>query len=108
MVSGSVIDYDPEDDGYDDYYDEIDTDDSTELTPHQEDFTQVDIEQDPQKKAQSLLDDLLNLSCAAPLEEVHDMALNSGLEATDILKLAEESETCFVDWISGHIRCKDA
>jgi len=36
------------------------------------------------------------------------MALHSGLEATDILKLAEASETCFVDWISGHIRCKDA
>ena len=108
MVSGSVIDYDPEDDDYDGYYDEIETDDSPELTPHLEDFTQIDIEQDPQKKAQSLLDDLLNLSCAAPLEEVHDMALNSGLEATDILKLAEASETCFVDWISGHIRCKDA
>ena len=104
MVSGPVIDYDPEDDGYDDDY----YDDSTRLTPHLDDFTQTDIEQDPQKKAQSLLDDLLNLSCAAPLEEVHDMALNSGLEATEILKLAEESETCFVDWISGHIRCKDA
>ena len=104
MVSGPIIDYDPEDDDrYDDRYEY-----SPELTPHLDDFTQTDIEQDPQKKAQSLLDDLLNLSCEAPLEEVHDMALHSGLEATDILKLAESSETCFVDWISGHIRCKDA
>ena len=103
MVSGPVIDYDPEDDGYDDYYEN-----QPVLTPHLDDFTQTDIEQDPQKKAQSLLDDLLNLSCEAPLEEVHDMALHSGLEATDILKLAESSETCFIDWISGHIRCKDA
>ena len=103
MVSGSVIDYDPEDDGYEGYYE-----DSTQLTPHLDDFTQTDIEQDPAKKAQSLLDELLDMSCEPPLNEVHDMALHSGLEATDILKLAEASEPCFVDWISGYIRCKDA
>jgi len=110
MVSGPVIDYDPEDDDrYERYYEDEDNYEDTQpaLTPHLDDFTRTDIEQDPLKKAQSLLDDLLDLSCEAPLHEVHDMALHSGLEATDILKLAEASDTCFIDWISGHIRCKD-
>ena len=69
--------------------------------------TQAAIEQDPLKKARALLDELLEMSCEVPLYEVQEMAEDSGVKASEVLGLVEESESCFVDWMTGHIRCND-
>jgi len=70
-------------------------------------FTQPEIEQDPLKKARELLDELLDMSCEVPLSEVRDLAEDSGVSASEVLGWAEKSDTCFVDWVSGHIRCSE-
>ena len=70
--------------------------------PHLDDFTQ-----DPLTKAQGLLDDLLDASCEVPLKEVNQMAIDVGISTADLLVWAEKSETCHVDYLSGHIRCSD-
>jgi len=102
MVSSPSLDYDPEDE---DQY-RVPTMPPV-LTPHLDDFTQPGIEQDPLKKARDLLDELLDMSCEVPLHEVNDMAQEVGITTADILGWAEKSESCYVDWMSGHIRCKD-
>lgn len=100
MVSSPSLDYEPEDDRYEDTPAET-------LTPHLDDFTAPATAQDPLKKARDLLDELLEMSCEVPLYEVNDMAEDAGVKASEILSAVEKSETCFVDWMSGHIRCND-
>ena len=68
----------------------------TSLTPHLDDFTAKDI-----------LDELLEASCEVPLQDVNDMAIDAGFNTSDVLQLAEKSETCHVDYLTGHIRCND-
>jgi hypothetical protein len=80
----------------------LDEDNELELTPHLDDFTQ-----DPLSKARGLLDDLLDASCEVPLKEVNEMASDVGISTADLLVWAEKSETCYVDYLSGHIRCSD-
>jgi hypothetical protein len=102
MVSSPSLDYDPEDE---DPYRVPPR--APVLTPHLPDFTQPEVEHDPLGKARKLLDELLDMSCEVPLHEVNDMAEEVGLTTSDILSWAEKSESCYVDWMSGHIRCKD-
>ena len=102
MVSSTSLDYEPEDD---DQY-QIPAA-SPLITPHQPDFTQPEVEEDPLKKARDLLDELLDMSCEVPLHEVNEMAEESGVKTSEILNWAEQSDSCFVDWMSGHIRCND-
>lgn len=73
------------------------------LTPHLDDFT----EDSPLVKARTLLDELLDATCEIPLGDINDMATAVGVETTDLLAWATNSDTCFVDWSSGHIRCQD-
>jgi|TARA_Y100000310_G_scaffold64221_1_gene59762 hypothetical protein len=73
-----------------------------ELAPHLDDFTQ-----DPFTVARGKLDDLLDASCEVPLKEVNQMATDVGISTADLLLWAEKSETCHVDYLSGHIRCSD-
>ena len=80
----------------------LDEDNELELTPHLDDFIQ-----DPLSKARGLLDDLLDASCEVPLKEVNEMASDVGISTADLLVWAEKSETCYVDYLSGHIRCSD-
>ncbi len=101
MVSNASLDYEPEDN------DQYTPAASPWLTPHLDDFTQPEIEQDPLAKARDLLDQLLDMSCEVPLHEVSDMAEDAGVKTTDILNWAETSDSCYVDWISGHIRCNE-
>ena len=82
--------------------DSLDDDSELAATPHLDDFPQ-----DPLTKARGLLDDLLDASCEVPLKEVNQMALDVGISTADLLVWAEKSETCFVDYLSGHIRCSD-
>ena len=102
MVSSPSLDYEPEDD---DQY-QIPAA-SPLITPHLPEFTQPEVEEDPLKKARDLLDELLDMSCEVPLYEVNDLAADAGVKASEILGAVENSETCFVDWMSGHIRCND-
>ena len=104
MVSSPSLDYEPEDD--DQYQYRIRTAPPV-LTPHLDDLTQPEIEQEPLKKARELLDELLKMSCEVPLAEVNDMAEDSGVKTSEVLSWAEKSDSCFVDWLSGHIRCID-
>jgi len=100
MVSDASLDFDPEDEG------QYQTPAMAPMfTPSLEDFTQPEIEQDPLKKARDLLDELLDMSCEIPLHEVNDLAEDAGVHTSEILNLAEKSDSCFVDWITGHIRC---
>ena len=69
-------------------------------TPHLDDFTQ-----DPFTVARGKLDDLLDASCEVPLTDVNQMASDVGISTADLLVWAEKSETCHVDYLSGHIRC---
>ena len=98
MVSSPSLDYDPEDE--DPYR-------VPPMPPVQLDLQEPAAEPDPLKKARDLLDELLDMSCEVPLQEVNEMAEEVGITTSDILAWAEKSETCFVDWMSGHIRCKD-
>ena len=82
--------------------DSLDDDSELELIPHLDDFPQ-----DPFTKARGLLDDLLDASCEVPLKEVSQMASDVGISTADLLVWAEKSETCHVDYLSGHIRCSD-
>jgi len=100
MVSSPSLDYDPEDE---DQYKVPAM--PPVLIPNMPDFTEPYL--DPLKKARFLLDELLEMSCEVPLHEVNNMAKNSGVETSEILNWAEKSDSCFVDWISGHIRCND-
>jgi hypothetical protein len=102
MVSSPRLDYEPEDDNQ---Y-KIPTMPPL-LTPHLEDFAQPEVAPDPLAKARDLLDELLDMSCEVPLQEVNEMAEAVGITTSDILSWAEKSETCHVDWMSGHIRCND-
>jgi hypothetical protein len=72
------------------------------LTPHLDDFIQ-----DSFTTARGLLDDLLDASCEVPLKEVSKMATDVGISTADLLVWAEKSDTCYVDYLSGHIRCSD-
>jgi len=65
------------------------------------------VDGDPLFKARTLLDELLDATCEIPLGDINDMATAVGVETTDLLAWATNSETCFVDWTSGHIRCQD-
>jgi len=104
MVSSPSIDYDPEDDEEEeDKYAPV----AAPFAPPLNDFTQPEIEQDPLKKARDLLDELLDMSCEVPLHEVSDMAEDAGVATSAILNWAEKSDSCYVDWISGHIRCNE-
>jgi hypothetical protein len=105
MVSSPSIDYDPGDDDEEDKYAPVAA--VAPFAPHLNDFTQPEIEQDPLKKARDLLDELLDMSCEVPLHEVSDMAEDAGVTTSEILNWAEKSDSCYVDWISGHIRCND-
>jgi len=98
MVSSPSLDYEPEDN---------DQAEMPHLTQRLDDSTQPEIEQDPLKKARALLDELLDMSCEVPLHEVHDMAEDAGVTASEVLGWAEKSDSCFVDWMSGHIRCNE-
>ena len=102
MVSSQSLEYDPEDD---DQY-AIPTMPPA-LTPHLPDFTPMENREDPLTKARELLDELLDMSCEVPLHEVNEMAEEAGLTASEVLGWAEKSDTCFIDWMSGHIRCND-
>jgi len=73
------------------------------LTPHLDDFA----EGDPLLKARNLLDELLDATCEIPLGDINEMATAVGVETTDLLAWAAKSDSCFVDWASGHIRCQD-
>ena len=77
--------------------------DEPTLTPHLDDFT----EESPLFKARLLLDELLDATCEVPLSDINDMAVNVGVNTTDLLAWATKSESCFVDWASGHIRCQE-
>jgi len=66
-----------------------------------------DFTQDPLAVARGKLDDLLDASCEVPLKEVSQMATDVGISTADLLVWAEKSETCHVDYLSGHIRCSD-
>ena len=102
MVSSPSLDYEPEDN------DQYQIPAALPLlTSHLPEFTPPEVEEDPLKKARDLLDELLDMSCEVPLHEVNDMAEEVGLTTSDILSWAEKSESCYVDWMSGHIRCKD-
>ena len=73
------------------------------LAPYQADLT----DGDPLFKARTLLDELLDATCEIPLGDINEMATAVGVETTDLLAWAANSETCYVDWTSGHIRCQD-
>ena len=77
--------------------------DEPALTPHLDDFT----EEGPLFKARVLLDELLDATCEVPLSDINDMAVEVGVDTTDLLAWATKSESCFVDWTSGHIRCQE-
>ena len=98
MVSSPSLDYEPEDENQ--YQ-------IPAASRHLPDFTQPEVAEDPLKKARDLLDELLDMSCEVPLYEVNDLAADAGVKASEILGAVENSETCFVDWMSGHIRCND-
>jgi|GEM_PF-4268782 len=55
------------------------------------------------------LDDLLHLllaaSCEVPLAEVKRAADEAGVRPSDILKQAEDSDRCYVDYETGFVRC---
>ena len=104
MVSQPSLDYEPEDDAQHQYTPA----ETLPLTPHLDDFTQPANELDHLKNARALLDELLEMSCEVPLHEVNDMAEDSGVKTSEILQLAEQSDSCFIDWFSGHIRCSDS
>ena len=98
MVSSPSLEYDPEDE---DQYRVPPT------PPTQLGLQEPAAELDPLEKARKLLDELLEMSCEVPLHEVNDMAEDSGVKTSEILNWAEKSDSCFIDWISGHIRCND-
>lgn len=56
-------------------------------------------------EANTKLQELLGESCELPLSRVRDLAQEHGIRAIDLLGRAEGSETCFVDYDTGHIRC---
>ena len=64
-------------------------------------------EDSPLFKAHTLLDELLDATCEVPLSDINDLAETVGVDTTDLLAWATKSESCFVDWASGHIRCQD-
>ena len=102
MVSSPSLDYEPEDN------DQYQIPAALPLlTSHLPEFTPPEVEEDPLKKARDLLDELLDMSCEVPLHEVNEMAEESGVKTSEILNWAEQSDSCFVDWMSGHIRCND-
>jgi hypothetical protein len=108
MVSSPSLDYDPEDEDQYQYRVPAMTSRPEPLfAPHLNDFNESETVSNPLDKARDLLDGLLDLSCEVPLEEVNDMAKEVGITTSDLLNWAEKSETCHVDWISGHIRCND-
>ena len=103
MVSSPSLDYEPEENDDQEY-----TPAETQtLLPGLDTFAPLATERDPLKKARDLLDELLEMSCEVPLSEVHDMAEESGVTASEVLGWAEKSDSCFVDWMSGHIRCNE-
>jgi len=77
--------------------------DEPALTPHLDDFN----EDSPLFKAHTLLDELLDATCEVPLSDINDLAETVGVDTTDLLAWATKSESCFVDWTSGHIRCQE-
>jgi hypothetical protein len=78
--------------------------DEPQLTPHLDDFS---ADENPLLKAQTLMEELLDATCEVPLSDINTMATTVGVDTTDLLAWATKSETCFVDWSSGHIRCQD-
>ena len=96
--------------------------DESLLAPHLDDFNSEEnpllkeliapyqanlVDGDPLFKAHTLLDELLDATCEIPLGDINEMATAVGVETTDLLAWAANSETCYVDWTSGHIRCQD-
>ena len=43
--------------------------------------------------------------CQLPIREVWEAATDAGLATPDLLTWAEQSETCYVDYVNGLIRC---
>ena len=75
-----------------------------ELAPHLDDFNP---DENPLLRAQTLMEELLDATCEVPLSDINTMATTVGVDTTDLLAWATKSETCFVDWSSGHIRCQE-
>ena len=59
------------------------------LVPHLDDFT----EEGPLFKARVLLDELLDATCEVPLSDINDMAVEVGVDTTDLLAWATKSES---------------
>ena len=56
-------------------------------------------------KARDQLHDLLGASCEVPLARVAELATDLGLATHQLLGEAERSESCWVDYKTGYIRC---
>jgi hypothetical protein len=102
MVSSPSLGYEPEDDSQ---YKIPSM--APMVTPHLPEFIEPETDEDPLKRARDLLDELLDMSCEVPLYEVNDMAEDAGVTTSQVLDWAEKSQTCHVDWMSGHIRCNE-
>ena len=87
---------------------ELDTEIETSelLIPNLDDFlAEVDptaAEDQVSKFMNSLLD---TGDCQLPIREVWEAATDAGLATPDLLTWAEQSETCYVDYVNGLIRC---
>jgi len=56
--------------------------------------------------AEAGLTKALNETCELPLSQLAQIAQEHEIKPYDLLGAAEGSETCYVDYSTGHIRCK--
>ena len=76
------------------------------LVPHLDDFL---AEIDPtvaEDQVSKIMNSLLESGdCQLPIREVWEAATDAGIATPDLLTWAEESESCYVDYVNGLIRC---
>lgn len=60
------------------------------------------------QEASNALHTLLTESCELPLARVADLAQDHGIKPIELLSKVDGSETCFVDYTTGHVRCVPA
>ena len=80
------------------------------LSPHLDDFL-AEIDPDiaaevAEDQVSKIMNSLLDSGdCQLPIREVWEAATDAGLSTPDLLTWAESSDSCYVDYVNGLIRC---
>tara|TARA_Y100000310_G_scaffold26232_1_gene25036 strand:- start:986 stop:1336 length:351 start_codon:yes stop_codon:yes gene_type:complete len=76
------------------------------LTPHLDDFLAEIDPSTAEDEISKIMNSLLESGdCQLPIREVWEAATDAGLSTPDLLTWAESSDSCYVDYVNGLIRC---